>query len=151
MIDFVKEETLPYWSAPGIRNLKTLEVMRPKNITDDDIFNAATQYFKTRKEDFTITKKRKAKLVYIRHCCMYLFCTLTERPLKYISCLFLGYSDNHRKHHSSIIHGRERIKQLMFENQYVPSTGTHTQDDIDALIEIIKLNKMGKAIKEIKL
>jgi len=142
-----REFVLPYLVAPGLINLKGLDVLVPEKITDDDIFDAVCSHFNIEKKRI-LSRSSVGEVVYTRHCCMYLFCVLAQRSLKNTAALFLGKTRG-VKHHSTVIHARENIKELMFGNQYIPYTNTHAKDDIDEIIEIIKHKKIGITLKEI--
>lgn len=147
----MKSEAHPvinYWGTPGTRYAFMDKLMHPKNITKEDVFTAIRQHFNVG-DEFITSKVQKTKLSYIRQCSMYIFCTLSLKPLKEISKFYHGRYGKGMDH-TTIISGRERIKKLMYGNQYIPATQTNAKDDIDALIGIIKKNKYGFLIKDIQ-
>lgn len=82
-----------------------------QNLTADRIIDCVCKYFSVKREDL-LGKKKNKEIVEPRQICMYTICTLLDMPLLSIGQLF-------DRDHTTVIHARDKISQVMEENQRI--------------------------------
>lgn len=91
--------------------LKDHDFSDKQNLTADRIIDCVCKYFSVRREDL-LGKKKNKEIVEPRQICMYTICNLLDMPLLSIGQLF-------DRDHTTVIHARDKITQLMEENQRI--------------------------------
>lgn len=91
--------------------LKDHDFSNKQNLTAERIIDCVCKYFSVRREDL-LGKKKNKEIVEPRQICMYTICTLLDMPLLSIGQLF-------ERDHTTVIHARDKITQLMEENQRI--------------------------------
>ena len=92
--------------------LKDHDFSDKQNLTADRIIDCVCKYYSVKREDL-LGKKKNKEIVEPRQVCMYTICNLLDLPLCSISQIF------GKKDHSTVIYARDKISQLMEENQRV--------------------------------
>lgn len=91
--------------------LKDHDFSDKQNLTADRIIDCVCKYFSVKREDL-LGKKKNKEIVEPRQICMYTICNLLDMPLLSIGQLF-------DRDHTTVIHARDKITQLMEENQRI--------------------------------
>lgn len=91
--------------------LKDHDFSDKQNLTADRIIDCVCKYFSVRREDL-LGKKKNKEIVEPRQICMYTICNLLDMPLLSIGQLF-------DRDHTTVIHARDKITQMMEENQRI--------------------------------
>ena len=91
--------------------LKDHDFSDKQNLTADRIIDCVCKYFSVKREDL-LGKKKNKEIVEPRQICMYTICTLLDMPLLSIGQLF-------DRDHTTVIHARDKISQVMEENQRI--------------------------------
>ncbi|MGN0961889.1 MAG: chromosomal replication initiator protein DnaA [Christensenellales bacterium] len=91
--------------------LKDHDFSDKQNLTADRIIDCVCKYFSIKREDL-LGKKKNKEIVEPRQICMYIICNLLDMPLLSIGQLF-------DRDHTTVIHARDKITQLMEENQRI--------------------------------
>ena len=86
-----------------------------QNLTADRIIDCVCKYFSITKEDL-VGKKKNKEIVEPRQICMYLICDMLDLPLVSIGQIFGG------RDHTTVIHAREKVAELIKENNRVKVT-----------------------------
>ncbi|MBQ7351337.1 MAG: chromosomal replication initiator protein DnaA [Clostridia bacterium] len=92
-------------------SLKDHDFSDRQNLTADRIIDCVCKYFNVKKEDL-LGKKKNKEIVEPRQICMYTICNLLDMPLLDIGKIF-------GKDHTTVIHARDKISELMEENQRI--------------------------------
>ena len=82
-----------------------------QNLTAERIIDCVCKYFSVKKEDL-LGKKKNKEIVEPRQICMYTICNLLDMPLLSVGHLF-------GRDHTTVIHARDKIAQVITENQRV--------------------------------
>lgn len=91
--------------------LKDHDFSDKQNLTADRIIDCVCKYFSVKREDL-LGKKKNKEIVEPRQICMYTICNLLDMPLLSIGQLF-------DRDHTTVIHARDKISQVMEENQRI--------------------------------
>lgn len=91
--------------------LKDHDYSNRQNLTAERIIDCVCKYFSVRKDDL-LGKKKNKEIVEPRQICMYTICTLLDMPLLSVGQLF-------DRDHTTVIHARDKITQVMEENQRI--------------------------------
>jgi len=91
--------------------LKDHDFSNKQNLTAERIIDCVCRYFSVKKEDL-LGKKKNKEIVEPRQICMYTICNLLDMPLLSIGQLF-------DRDHTTVIHARDKITQVISENQRV--------------------------------
>ena len=92
-------------------SLKDHDFSDKQNLTAERIIDCVCKYFSVKKEDL-LGKKKNKEIVEPRQICMYTICNLLDIPLLSIGQLF-------GRDHTTVIHARDKITQLIEENQRI--------------------------------
>lgn len=134
-----KIKTLSPYCMPGLK-------YKPKNNPHSNnekgrdrheweyILDIGCEYFSIKK-DHILSKTRPDRIVYPRHCVMYLMCLLTDLSLNEIAVIF------NKKDHTTVIHARDTISENIEVNSFVRATGSYVADDISKLKKLINKKK----------
>ena len=91
--------------------LKDHDFSDKQNLTADRIIDCVCKYFSIKRDDL-LGKKKTKEIAEPRQICMYIICSLLDLPLLSIGRLF-------DRDHTTVIHARDKISQLMEENQRI--------------------------------
>jgi len=91
--------------------LKDHDYSNRQNLTAERVIDCVCKYFSVKKEDL-LGKKKNKEIVEPRQICMYTICSLLDMPLLSIGQLF-------DRDHTTVIHARDKITQMMEENQRI--------------------------------
>lgn len=91
--------------------LKDHDFSNKQNLTAERIIDCVCKYFSIRRDEL-LGKKKNKEIVEPRQICMYIICNLLDMPLLSIGQLF-------GRDHTTVIHARDKISQMMEENQRV--------------------------------
>lgn len=103
-----------------------------KHITNV-IFDVVCDYFSIKFEDL-FSKTRKGKIVYARHCAIYLIFSIRRIHITKIAT-YMGM------HYSSAIYAKNTISENIKVNSFVRATGSYVADDISKLKKLINSKK----------
>ena len=91
--------------------LKDHDFSNKQNLTAERIIDCVCKYFSVRRDEL-LGKKKNKEIVEPRQICMYTICNLLDMPLLSIGQLF-------GRDHTTVIHARDKISQMMEENQRI--------------------------------
>lgn len=91
--------------------LKDHDFSNKQNLTAERIIDCVCKYFSIRRDEL-LGKKKNKEIVEPRQICMYIICNLLDMPLLSIGQLF-------GRDHTTVIHARDKISQMMEESQRV--------------------------------
>ncbi len=97
------------------------------------IFDVVCEYFSIKLDDL-FRKTRKAKIVYARHCAIYLIFVMRQIHITKIAKIMI-------MHYSSAIYAKDSISENIKVNSFVRATGSYVADDIAQLKKLIKKKK----------
>ena len=95
--------------------LKDQVTTTKQSLTADRIIDCVCKYFSISKDDL-VGKKKNKEIVEPRQICMYLICEMLDLPLVSVGQIFGG------RDHTTVIHAREKISDLIKENNRIRVT-----------------------------
>ena len=115
-ISLLKEEPITLELAKEALSLS--KPQEQESLTPDDVISAVCNYYKIKKTDL-IGKRKNKEIAEPRQICMYLMTELLNLPLVAVGKAMGG------KDHTTIMHGRNKISELLKSN---PRISTEVND-----------------------
>ena len=133
-----KIRKLSPYCIPGFKNKPEKNPFQgnPKSVNiyiNEVVFSVIYEYFSITKDDI-LRKTRKEKIVYARHCAIYLIHLITKTHITNIAKAM-------NIHYSSAIYAKDTIHENIKVNSFVKATGSYVAEDISKLKKLINSKK----------